>query len=169
LIYLPAQLRPLVETAVHTGMRLGELLNLTWAQVDLEHRLILIHESKNNQRRQVLPNSVASEVLAKLPRFLNSPYVFCQREGLQLKPRTVEYIFSEALKRAGITDFRFHDLRHTFASWLVMRGVDLKTIQELLGHKDYHMTLRYAHLSPVHKRATIEKLADNTSLPVVEK
>lgn len=86
-----------------------------------------------------------------------------------MKPRTVEYIFSEALKRAGITDFRFHDLRHTFASWLVMRGVDLKTIQELLGHKDYHMTLRYAHLSPVHKRATIEKLADNTSLPVVEK
>ena len=66
--------------------------------------------------------------------------------------------FEGARKRAGIVDFRFHDLRHTFASHLVMAGVDLKTVQELLGHKSFEMSLRYAHLSPEHKKAPLDIL-----------
>jgi len=72
--------------------------------------------------------------------------------------RNVRKAFEGARKRAGITDFRFHDLRHTFASHLVMAGIDLKTVQELLGHKSFEMTLRYAHLSPEHKKAALDIL-----------
>ncbi len=86
-----------------------------------------------------------------------SPYVFCAKDGTAY--RDVRVGFRAALKRAKIENFRFHDLRHTFASRLLMRGVDLKTVQELLGHKDMRMTLRYAHLSADHKRAAVERLS----------
>ncbi|MCD6256016.1 MAG: site-specific integrase, partial [Deltaproteobacteria bacterium] len=66
--------------------------------------------------------------------------------------------FKTALKRAGIEDFTFHDLRHTFASHLVMNGVDLMTVKELLGHKDIKMTMRYSHLSPDHKRVAVKRI-----------
>ncbi len=70
----------------------------------------------------------------------------------------LSHAFAEIAKRAGISDFRFHDIRHTFASRLVMAGVDIRTVQELLGHKTIQMTLRYTHLSPDHKRAAVERL-----------
>jgi site-specific recombinase XerD len=86
----------------------------------------------------------------------HSPYVFCNVVGRPYG--SVRKSFEGASKKAGIEDFRLHDLRHTFASHLVMSGVDLMTVKELLGHKTIKMTLRYAHLSPSHKRKAIEAL-----------
>src|SRR5215831_8782620 len=76
----------------------------------------------------------------------------------------VRTAFSQALMRAGITGFRFHDLRHTFASHFVMRGGSLKALQEILGHADYKMTLRYSHLSPAHLRADVQRLDGLTTV-----
>ena len=87
-----------------------------------------------------------------------------RRDYIFVNPKTkkpyddVKKSFKTALKKSGIEDFTFHDLRHTFASHLVMNGVDLMTIKELLGHKDIKMTMRYAHLSPDHKRLAVQKL-----------
>jgi site-specific recombinase XerD len=95
----------------------------------------------------------------KVPKHPDSPYVFCNNDG---KPyESIKTAFHTAIKRAGISDFRFHDLRHTFASHLVMLGIDLKTVQELLGHKSFEMTLRYSHLSPAHKNKAVELLDIN--------
>ena len=105
-------LKPIVAVALHTGMRKGEILGLKWADVNLRTRIISILDTKN-------------------PR---SSYVFCAKDGTPY--RDIKVGFRAALKRVKIENFRFHDLRHTFASRLVMRGVDLKTVQELLGHKD---------------------------------
>jgi site-specific recombinase XerD len=91
-----------------------------------------------------------------IKRLPDSPWVFCKKNGERYG--NVRKAFEGARKRAGIVDFRFHDLRHTFASHLVMAGIDLKTVQELLDHKSFEMTLRYAHLSPEHKKAVLDIL-----------
>jgi site-specific recombinase XerD len=82
--------------------------------------------------------------------------VFCNRQGTPY--RSFRTTFERTVRQAGIQDFTFHDLRHTFASRLVMAGVDLPTVKELLGHKDISMTMRYAHLSSDHKQAAVKKL-----------
>ena len=106
---------------------------------------------------QELPlNDVVYRSLLAIRRIPGSPWVFCKKNGVQYG--NVRKAFEGARKRARITDFRFHDLRHTFASHLVTAGVDLKTVQELLGHKSFEMTLRYAHLSPEHKKAALDIL-----------
>jgi integrase len=145
-----SHLRPIVITALNTGMRKGEILNLKWDQVDLKHGFILLEETKNGERREIPINKTLRQTLEGLPRHIRSPYVFWH--GEEGKPyQEVKKSFSSALKKAGIKDFTFHDLRHCFASHLVMAGCDLKTVQELLGHKTLTMTLRYAHLAPSHK------------------
>lgn len=85
-----------------------------------------------------------------------SPYVFCREDGKSY--RDIRKSFFIALKKAGIINFRFHDLRHTFASQLAMSGVDLNTIRELMGHKTLRMTLRYSHLSLNHKKRAVDVL-----------
>ncbi len=101
-------------------------------------------------------NDIVYRTLVDIRRTPDSPWVFCKKNGERYG--NVRKAFEGARKRAGITDFRFHDLRHTFASHLVMAGVDLKTVQQLLGHKSFKMTLRYAHLSPEHKKAALDIL-----------
>ncbi len=155
-------LRPVVLMALNTGMRKGEILGLTWDQVDLKHGFILLTDTKNGERREIPINQTLHATLVALPRHIIGPYVFWQGEGKAYKD--VKSSFRSACRRAGIKDFRFHDLRHTFASHLVMAGVDLTTVKELLGHKSITMTMRYAHLAPSHKAkavAMLEQLHDN--------
>ncbi|HXW68163.1 MAG TPA: site-specific integrase, partial [Dissulfurispiraceae bacterium] len=145
-------LKPIVVTALNTGMRRGEIFRLKWEQVDLKHGFILLKsdETKNGERREIPINATLRTTLQGLTRRLDVPYVFF--DPATGKPYgEVKRSFKSALRRAKIQDFHFHDLRHTFASHLVMAGVDLTTVKELLGHKNITTTLRYAHLAPEHK------------------
>lgn len=151
-------LKPLVVTALHTGMRKSEIFNLKWDNVDLKHGFILLGITKNGERREIPINETLRQTLQGLVRRLDIPHVFYN--AATNKPFTVDIkrSFNTALKRAGIRDFRFHDLRHTFASQLIMAGVDLTTVKELLGHKDIKMTLRYIHLAPSHNVRAVDVL-----------
>lgn len=151
-------LRPLVIMAINTGMRESEIFNLRWdTHVDLKHGFILLDRTKNGERREIPINETVRVTLQNVIRRLDIPYVFYNPETR--KPyRRVQNSFKTALRKAGIKDFRFHDLRHTFASHLVMAGVDLTTVSRLLGHKDLTMTLRYAHLSPSHNVKAVDLL-----------
>ena len=142
-------LKPIIVCALHSGMRRGEILSLEWDKhIDLKHGFILLSDTKNNSRREIPINQTLMSELKRIPRHLTSPYVFVDSQGRRYK--NVRKSLATALRKAGIKDFTFHDLRHTFASRLVMAGVDLATVKELLGHATLTMTLRYAHLSPGH-------------------
>ena len=118
--------------------------------------------TKNGERREIPINQTLRQALQGIVRRLNSPYVFVDGEGQRYLD--IKRSFHSALRKAGIKDFTFHDLRHTFASQLVMKGVDIATIKELLGHKTLTMTLRYAHLSPSHKVSAVELLDGNVQM-----
>ena len=142
-------LKPVIVMALNTGMRKSEILHLTWDRVDLLNRVILLDITKNGERREVPVNDNLYEVLSSIIRRLDVPYVFFNPKTL--KPYdNFKRSFATALRKSHILDVRFHDLRHTFASQLIMKGVDLVTVKELLGHKDIKMTLRYSHLSHAH-------------------
>jgi integrase len=153
------QLKPLVMTALHTGFRSAELLSLTWKEVDFRRQTITVQAgyAKNGESRSVPMNTVLTMTL-KAVRMNTSEAgsVFCNRQGTPY--RSFRTTFERAVKKAGLEDFTFHDLRHTFASRLVMSGVDLPTVQALMGHKDISMTLRYTHLSSDHKQRAVRAL-----------
>jgi integrase len=129
-----------------------------WISDDDQIRVVSSEDgnTKNYKTRTIPLNRALDELLRKLPRRLDSPYVFQGPSG-EAYTKT-NYHFTRAVKRAGIPRVRFHDLRHTFASHLVMKGIDLRTVQELLGHGDMRMTLKYAHLAPDHVRKAVEVL-----------
>jgi integrase len=149
-------LKPIVLMAVHTGMRRREILSLRWGDVDVHKRTIMLAKTKNNERRMSPINAQLAEALRTVPRHVESPYVFCDRNGQPYD--RIDNGFRRACKRAGIVDFRFHDLRHTFASHLIMRGANLRSVQELLGHKTGKMTVRYTRLSTPHLQETVTLL-----------
>ncbi len=150
-------LKPIVITALSTGMRRGEILSLTWKQVDLEHGFIFLDKTKSGKRREIPISSVLKETLTTLPRDPSVPWVFYNRTSK--KPlQDAKRSFASALETAEIKDFHFHDLRHTFASHLVMGGTPLATVSRLLGHSDISMTMRYAHLAPEHQAAAVDSL-----------
>jgi integrase len=152
--------KDIVITAVNTGMRKGEILGLTWDNVDLKHGFILLHMTKNGERREIPINDTLRSVFQSITRRLDIPYVFY--DSVTGKPyQDVKRSFNTALRRAGIKDFHFHDLRHTFASHLVMAGVDITTVSRLLGHKSLTMTLRYSHLAPSHMVNAVDILDRN--------
>jgi len=150
----PEHIKPIVTVALHTGMRRSELLNLNWDQVNLDQGFISILDTKNHERRDIPINQTVKTVLREMER--QGDYVFCNGNGNAFT--TIRKSFETALKKSGIEDFRFHDLRHTFASNLVMEGVDIMTVKELMGHKTLEMTLRYAHLAPNHKAKAVNIL-----------
>lgn len=154
--------KPLILLALNTGIRHSALLALKWEDVDLDHGVIYLKaENAKNKKFAVLPmNETTKETLTKwkAQRLSQSnPYIF-------VSPRRGPHVrhcigpFTELLKRADIHNFRFHDLRHDFASQLVMKGVDLNTVRELMTHSDIKMTLRYAHLAPEKKQDAVRKL-----------
>ena len=152
----PKHLKPIVTTAVYTGMRRGEILSLKWEQIDLRHGYISLTDTKSGDGREVPINDTLGEMFEEMPHSIESVYVFTDENGNPYK--SVKRSFNTALRKAEIYDFRFHDLRHTFASQLVMNGMDLTTVKELLGHKTLNMTLRYSHLAPEHKSKAVKVL-----------
>lgn len=150
-------LRPIVITALNTGMRKSEILNLKWDDVDLKHNLITVRNTKNGEPRRIAINGTLRDTLSSIVRRLDVPFVFFDN-ATGKSYGNVNKSFSSACRRSGITDFHFHDLRHTFASQLVMAGIDLTTVRELMGHKTMAMTLRYSHLAPQHMASAVNIL-----------
>jgi integrase len=171
----PRHLKSIVVCALNTGMRKGEILSLQWDQV--HHGFIYLQKTKTSNPRQNPINDTLAELFEEIRAeqrqlHLLTPSVFTYRKGDNrpirnrppislVVPGPVGAInggFVSVLRRAGIHNFKFHDLRHTFASHMVMRGASLKTVQELLGHKTIQMTMRYAHLSEQHKQTAVNLL-----------
>jgi integrase len=151
-------LKPVLIFALNTGCRKAEILGLTWDRVDLKHGFIHLHETKSGQSRDIPINGTLRAVLKGLVRRLDSALVFYNPANGG-RWHDLKRSFATACRRAKIRDFRFHDLRHTFASQLVMAGVDLTTVSRLLGHASLTMTLRYSHLAPDHLKGAVDILA----------
>lgn len=156
----PPKYWPLVEFAIHTGMRRGEMFNLRWSDVNFQTSVITIPTSKGGEMRHIPMNDKVAEILRGLPSRMKGEWVFPSSTGTTPMDGNnfTKRVFNPALKKAEIADFHWHDLRHTFASRLVMKGNDLRTVQELMGHKKIEMTLRYSHLSPKHKMDAVQTL-----------
>jgi integrase len=152
-------LYPAVILALSTGARPQEVLGLRWPQVDLGRRVATLHETKNGERRILPLAGPALDLLrdrSKVRR-LDTDLVFPGRRQPG-KPVDLRTPFLTALKAAGITDFHWHDLRHTAASYLAMNGASLAEIAEVLGHKTLAMVKRYAHLSEAHTASVVERM-----------
>lgn len=151
-------IRPIVQFALHTGARRGEIFRLRWCDVDEQAGIVLIGKSKNDEGRSIPMNPTVKALLADLKarRQIGCVPIFPNKHG---KVRdNMQSAWENALKRAAIEDFHFHDLRHTFASQLIQAGASLAEVQKLLGHKSITMTMRYAHLCHEQTTEAVRKL-----------
>lgn len=149
--------RDITVTVLNTGMRRQEVLGLKWEQIRRDG-FIYLNKTKTDEARQIPINDDLGELFKNIRKRnqLRSEYVFYNDKGRPFND--IKTSFKASLRRAGIEDFRFHDLRHTFASHFVMRGGTLKELQEILGHATMTMTMRYAHLSQEHKKKAVNLL-----------
>lgn len=152
-----------ITLALNTGMRKQEMLGLEWRRVDLQNELIYLEaeHTKAGKRRTVPLNQNAKKTLIALMRFRaehcpGSPWVFNTKKGARIG--NMRRSFKTACDRTGIEDFRIHDLRHTYAAWLVTAGIPLPEVRDLLGHAAIRMTERYAHLAPENLKAAVAVL-----------
>ena len=154
------RLKPIILFAVNTGVRQDNILSLKWDSIDLHRGVFTLPHTKNGERLGLPMNKTVKELLTELNkvRHINGDYVFSSKVGTKLDASKVDKWFRQALKTAGITDFRFHDLRHTFASWLSQGDVNIYKVQRLLGHRTIAMTMRYAHLSPQNLQDSVAVL-----------
>lgn len=163
-----AHLKPIVICAINTGMRLSEILTLRWDQI--KDGLIYLTKTKSKKARQIPINDDLQELFDSMKTRHIKGYVFCKENGERYTD--INGAFRSALRKAKITDFRFHDLRHSFASHWVMRGGSLRGLQQILGHSSITMTMRYSHLSKEFLRDEIKLLHGLTKAneqPVINK
>jgi integrase len=172
LVACSVHLRPIVICALNTGMRRAEILSLKWDQI--RNGFIYLTKTKTNEARQIPVNDTLELLFRQIRQKhqLRSDHVFLYwkeriktgKDWIGPPLNEVKRSFHAALKRAQIEDFHFHDLRHTFASQIIMNGGGIKDVQEILGHKTMTMTLRYAHLSQEHKKQTVNLLNRLTNI-----
>lgn len=164
----PLWLRPILAVAVLTGMRRSAILGLKWLDVDAANARLTLPQTKNGDGRIVYLNRAALSALAAVPRSPRTKLTVRIFHGITRDQ--VGVAFGRLCRQQNIADFRFHDLRHTAASWLRMRGADIHTVAQRLGHKDLRMAARYQHLSPAFMAdavATLDGVFGDTCYPVV--
>jgi integrase len=150
----------MIALSLNTGIRQGALYALEWRDVDFENRVLTLraNSAKSGKVNYVPLNEVAFQTLSEWRTQVQSEKLVFPSVKTGGKMDNCRKAWANLLKDADIEKFRWHDMRHDFASQLVMKGVDLNTVRELLGHADLKMTLRYAHLAPKVKRAAVEML-----------
>ena len=151
------EFQPILATAIFSGMRKAEVLGLRWENVDLVQRVIRVTQTKSGKDRWIPINDSLMEVLVPLKERATSDYVFTSKKS-GTRYIDIDYTWKGVLKRSGVQPYKFHQLRHGFASHLVAAGVDLVTVKELLGHSDIRITMRYAHSAPEYKREAVARL-----------
>ena len=142
--------KDLVLFYLYTGARRNEALNMTWDDVDMKGGRITFRQTKSGKNRLVPFNGVLTDVFRRMEKTGEKPFPFL--------PDFVTKTFKKVVKESGVKDLSVHSLRHTFASHMVMAGVDIKTVSELLGHSSVRVTEMYAHLMPSHLKASVERL-----------
>jgi len=150
-------LYPAVIVALSTGARKMEILSLKWENIDLVNGRAVLHDTKNGERRSLALVSEAKRTMQELYNNRKSDnWVFPSQDNK--KPFDITRSWRRAVKEAEITDFRFHDLRHTAASYLAMNNASMGEIADILGHKTLQMVKRYSHLSDEHKKSVVESM-----------
>ena len=158
------QLYIIVVLALSTGARKNELRWLRWSDLDLTVGVLIFHDTKNGLTRSVPILNKGIELLRDWSKHKQNENDLVFPGKNPESPLIFEKSWKKVLKNSGIEDFRFHDLRHSAASYLIMNGVHLRTVAEILGHKTLNMVQRYSHLSPEHLRADISKTLQNINL-----
>jgi integrase len=150
----------IVQVALTTGGRKTEIQTLRWTEIDLDGGVIRFLKTKTNQPRAVPLVGEAHALLQDFARWRQPtvPWVFSTWNGR--KPTPIEFPWQTAKQQAGLEDFRFHDLRHTFASYMAMSGASLREIADVLGHKSIQQTLIYTHLMPQHTHNVVKRMSD---------
>jgi integrase len=148
----------IVVIALSTGARKSEILNLTWADIDLQRKVAVLQQTKNDERRALPLAGEALQCIKDLAgvRRIDTRLLFPDESGK--KPILIRASWKKVLREAGIEDFKFHDLRHSAASYLAMSGASLAEIAEVLGHKTLQMVKRYSHLSEQHTASVVSKM-----------
>ncbi|MBI2470201.1 MAG: site-specific integrase [Planctomycetes bacterium] len=156
----PSWLKDIIVFGLHTGLRIGELLSLEWYRVSLLRKNIIIQESKNGKPRTVPLSQIALDILTQKSKVRNikNDFVFTSCVGTKIDSDNFRRSINGVLKRVGIEGVTPHTLRHTFATRLAQRGIDIYKISKLMGHKDIRMTQRYAHHCPESLRDCVQVL-----------